>query len=416
MSNKTVIMISHYSPEPQYWGMPRYHEWGKRLIQEGYQVYLLCASTIHSSDVNIIEGSKKYCVRENEGIRYIYIRCSSYDGNGLGRIKNLFEFYFGVKSALKELPRPSVIISESPNPLGAVAGIQFSKKNKNPHIVDVVDLWPESIVVYQGISEQNPIIKLLYQGEKWIYKKSKAIIFSTPGAYDYIIERNWQSIIPREKVYYINMGVDLKANDYNKNTYIYEDPMLNDPNIFKVTYTGSVRLVNNLGLLCDAGNIIQKKGYTNIFIMIHGAGDQVTELSDYCKKKGISNVRLYGKIEKKYIPYILANSDLCILCYQNTPLLRFGGSMNKMFDYFASGRPIIANAKMGHSIIDEYGCGLELDTNDPMDLANKIIEFYEMPEEERKIIGKHSREAADAYDLPKLCDKLVSIVKKVELQ
>ena len=414
MKKKTAILISHYSPEPQYWGMPRYHEWGKRLIKEGYNVYLLCASTVHSSGKNIIEKGKKYCIKENEGIKYVYIRCSPYEGNGVSRIRNLIDFYFGVKRVLRELPYPSVIISESPNPLGAVAGIQFAKKHHIPHIVDVVDLWPESIVVYQGISNNNPIIQMMYKGEKWIYKNSCAIIFSTPGAYDYIVEHHWQSTIPKDKVYYINMGVDLKENDFNKSSYIYEDPVFDDKGIFKVTYTGSVRLVNNLQMLCDAGKEIQLRGYSNIFIMIHGAGDQVEELSEYCVNEGIKNVKLYGRIDKKYIPYVLANSDLCILCYQNTPLLRFGGSMNKMFDYFASGKPIIANAKMGHSIIDEYRCGIELDSNDPKALAEKILEYYVMPTEERELIGKHSREAAIAYDLPKLCDELIRIVEKVE--
>lgn len=87
--------------------------------------------------------------------------------------------------------------------------------------------------------------------------------------------------------------------------------------------------------------------------------------------------------------------------------------MNKMFDYFASGRPIIANAKMGHSIIEEYNCGVELNTNDPSELADKIIEFYQMPREQRLDFGKRSREAANAYDMPKLCDEMVRIVKKV---
>ena len=253
MRNKIAFLISHYSPEPQYWGMPRYYEWGKRLISEGFDVYLLCASAIHSSDLNIIEKGKDFCVRVNQGIKYVYIRTSSYSGNGLSRIKNLFDFYFVVKKAFKKLPLPTVIISETPNPLGAVAGIQYANMLKIPHIVDVVDLWPESIVVYEDISEKNPIIKMLYSGEKWIYKKSDAIIFSTPGAYDYILEHRWESFIPKDKVYYINMGIDLQENDYNRDTYTYDDPLFTNQNIFKVTYTGSVRLVNNLKLLCDAG-------------------------------------------------------------------------------------------------------------------------------------------------------------------
>ncbi len=410
---KTAVLISHYSPEPQYWGMPRYHEWGKRLVEEGYRVFILCASVVHSSDINIVERNKKYCVRTNEKIKYVYVRTSSYKGNGISRIRNLIEFYFGVKDVLKMIPTPEIIISETPNPLGAVAGIQFAKKKHIPHIIDVVDLWPESIVVYQNMSRKNPFIRLLYVGEKWMYVNSNAIIFSMPGGYDYIIERNWQNIIPKEKTYYINNGADVKKNDLYKKKYIYDDELLLKSDIFKVTYTGSVRKVNNIKLLCDAGIEIKNKGINDIVILIHGSGDQVEELKSYCKKERITNVKIYGRIEKKCIPYVLANSDVCVLCYQNTPLLRFGGSMNKMFDYFASGKPIIANAKMGHSIIDKYGCGIELDTNNPKELADIIVDYYKMSKEKIYEIGLNSRRAALDYDVPRLCDKLVEIVREV---
>ena len=172
VGKKIAVLISHYSPEPQYWGMPRYHEWGRRLISEGYEVYLLCASAVHSSNINVVEDGKAYCIRENDGIQYVYVKTSSYTGNGLARIRNLVEFYFGVKKVLRIIPAPILIISESPNPLGPLAGIQYAKRHGIPHIVDVVDLWPESIVVYQGLSNSNPIIRLLYHGEKWIYQKS----------------------------------------------------------------------------------------------------------------------------------------------------------------------------------------------------------------------------------------------------
>ena len=257
-------------------------------------------------------------------------------------------------------------------------------------------------------------MRILYQGEKWIYKHSNALIFSVPGAYDYILEKQWEEEIPKEKVYYINMGINLEVNDQNRETNIHLDTTLERNDLFKVVYTGSVRLVNNLKLLCDAGLEIQKRGYNNIYIMIHGAGDQVEELQKYCQENRIQNVKLYGRIEKNQIPYVLSHSDLCILCYQNTPLLRFGGSMNKMFDYFASGKPIISNAKMGHSIIEKYHCGVELSSNDPIVLADEIIRFYSMPDSERAEFGKRSRQAAEDFDIKILCQQFFEVLDNIQ--
>ncbi|OKY52297.1 glycosyltransferase, partial [Megasphaera cerevisiae] len=196
--------------------------------------------------------------------------------------------------------------------------------------------------------------------------------------------------------------------------YKYIDYYLEQKNIFKVSYCGSVRLVNNLKLLCDAGKIIKNRGIKKLFIMIHGSGDQVDKLQKYCIENDIDNVKLYGWIEKVKIPYVLTHSDLCILCYQNTPLLRFGGSMNKMFEYFASGKPVVTNAHMAYSFIEKYNCGSELNTNSAEKLADEIIRFYKMSNRERETFGQRSRQAAEDYDIQLLCERLDKVMEYAE--
>ena len=68
-----------------------------------------------------------------------------------------------------------------------------------PCISDIVDLWPQSIVEYVGINARNPIIQILYQLEKFIYKNSNAIIFSMEGGRDYIKDRGWDKKINMAK-------------------------------------------------------------------------------------------------------------------------------------------------------------------------------------------------------------------------
>lgn len=409
---KTIFMISQYTKQPQYTGDMRYYDWAKHLLSIGHEVYILCSSAVHNSELNLIEKNEKYRIVDEGGIKYVYIYTPQYIGNGVSRIRNMIYFYFAVLKTMKSLPHPDLIIARSPSPLSCVAGIKFAKRTHTPIISDIVDLWPESIVTYGFLKAKNPLTLLLYQGEKWIYKNSTQLIFSMPGCYDYIIERGWEKQIPRSKVNYINIGVNVNEFDSNAKNYQYKDDKLNDDKLFKVTYSGSVRLVNGVHVLCEAGKYIKEWGYDDICIMIHGAGDQVETLKEYCRNESITQVTLYGRIEKKDIPYVLTHSDLCVLCYQNTPLLRFGGSMNKMFEYFASGRPVITNVKMGHSFIQEYGCGLELNTNDPEKLAEAIVDFYKMDQEKRNEIGNKARNVALLYDINELAKTMYEVVLK----
>lgn len=413
-NNKTIIIVNHYGAQAKYIGFARYSNLGHNLVKNGYNVYIICDGNIHNSNICMVKGKEKNYIVDEDGLKYIYVKTPQYIGNGFSRVKNLIGFYFSAKRMLKKLPKPIVLIAQTPNPLACVAAIQFGHSRKIPVITDIVDLWPESIVIYNNLNKKNLFVNLMYIGERWIYKNSNALIFSMAGGYDYIIEKGWSKIIPKKKFFHINTGVDVAAFDSAVCEYGFPDENLDNINLFKVVYTGSVRLVNNLKLLCDAGLEIQRQGYSNILIMIHGAGDQVEELQRYCQENQIFNVELYGRIEKQQIPYVLSHSDLCVLCYQNTPILRFGGSMNKMFDYFASGKPIISNAKMGYSIIEKYNCGVELSSNDPIVLADEIIHFYKLPYIVRAEYGKRSRKAAEDFDTKILCQQFLDVMNNVQ--
>ena len=351
MSNKTITMVNHYGAQEKYLGFSRYPNWGKFLVEQGDNVYIICDGNIHYSNICLLTDEDDYRIIKDNGINYVYIRTHRYTGNGISRVLNLVSFYFSALRTIQKLPKADFVIAQTPNPLACLAALKYSKKLNIPCICDVVDLWPESIVVYNHMSRNNPVIAMLYKLEKWIYKKCDALIFSIPGGYQYIIDKGWESSVPKEKVFHINTGVDVGAFDRKKEKCTRNDYMDNLEKKFKVVYSGAVRLVNNLDILVKAGEIIHNKGFKDIIILIHGAGDYVEDLKEYCRKKNINNVKLFGRIKKDDIPYVLSNADLCILCYQNTPILRYGGSMNKLFDYFASGKPVVSNAIMNYSLI-----------------------------------------------------------------
>ena len=414
MSNKTITMVNHYGAQEKYLGFSRYPNWGKFLVEQGDSVYIICDGNIHNSNICLLTDEDDYRIIKDNGINYVYIRTHRYTGNGISRVLNLVSFYFSALRTIQKLPKADFVIAQTPNPLACLAALKYSKKLNIPCICDVVDLWPESIVVYNHMSRNNPVIAMLYKLEKWIYKKCDALIFSIPGGYQYIIDKGWESSVPKEKVFHINTGVDVGAFDRKKEKCTRNDYMDNLEKKFKVVYSGAVRLVNNLDILVKAGEIIHNKGFKDIIILIHGAGDYVEDLKEYCRKKNINNVKLFGRIKKDDIPYVLSNADLCILCYQNTPILRYGGSMNKLFDYFASGKPVVSNAKMNYSLIEQYQCGYELDSNDPNKMAECIIKFYEMSAQERYTFGINSRKAAEDFDIPKLGSKLLKVLEYAE--
>ena len=145
-----------------------------------------------------------------------------------------------------------------------------------------------------------------------------------------------------------------------------------------------------------------------------GTGDQFKDLKERIEKEHIDNVKMKGSVERKYIPYILSKSSINMLNYaQSQYNWTRGNSSNKLFEYMASGKPIISTVHMGYSIIKRYNCGVELDEDTPEALAEQIMRFHDMDILERDKIGKNASNGAEDFDFSALTEKLIKAIESV---
>jgi hypothetical protein len=56
---------------------------------------------------------------------------------------------------------------------------------------------------------------------------------------------------------------------------------------------------------------------------------------------GLTNIEFRDPIPKADVPRVQAESDILVACVTDSPSYRFGLNLNKLFDYFASGRPVV---------------------------------------------------------------------------
>lgn len=412
--NRKVWIFSHYSADPRYNSGLRYFNWAKELLSRGYSVTVFCASTIHAAKktTNLISDCRDFIIEEYEGVQYIYVKCSDYQGNGMKRIMNMFEFAHNLKKVYKRFDKPDFIIGRLPHVWCGEVAWKASKHFKVPLICDVADLWPEGFVEHLHIGRNNPAIIYYNALEHRMYKRADALVFSMAGGKQLIRDKGWKDIEDK-KIFHINMGVDLRKFDSDAKNYRKEYPEIFDPTLFKVSYCGSIRLINYVSTLCEAAKILAEKGIDNVFFSIHGYGDKEDECKTYCEKHGLKNIKFFGRINKEQIPFVLTHSDVNVLSYHETPLYKYGGSMSKMFEAFASGKPVLSNVHMGYSLIDEYGCGLVSESNTPQAIAKAIIQMMNMDPSERDNMGKAGRRCAEDYDQPHLVDQLEEVFKYV---
>lgn len=415
LNQKTIWLICINAQPPEVDTHLRHQKFAEMLIANGYNVIIFTGSYLHYNKVNLITGKEKYIEKQYGNKKYVFIKIPSYRSNGIKRMWAILTFACRFFLYKNKFSYPDLIIHNLRVPFDFLITLSASVL-KTKYITEVWDLWPESFVAFDLIKKKNPLLKLAYYIERKTYQKADRMIFTMEGAQEYIIEKKWDiehgGKIDLNKCIYINNGIDLDEFDYNKLHYQIDDPDLTDPNLFRVTYVGSIRLVNGLKDLLDAAQFLKQE--KKIKFLIYGDGSEREYLEQYCVDKQINNVCFKQKwLEIKYIPYILSCSSLNIFNYKKNVINRFGGSQGKLFQYMASGKPICSNQLMKYDLIQKYRLGIAKEFKSSQEYAEAIKTIYDLPLEEYNKLCIASRNAAYEFDFKSLYVKLQSVVEDV---
>ena len=409
---KKVWIFNHYATDTMLDHGGRHYWFAKYLTRAGYDVRIFCASTVHDTDINFDVGKSGYCEKEVDGVKYTLIETSDYVGNGKSRVKNMYQFYRRIFRVVRNYEKPDVIFASSVHPLTLLAGIKIAKKLGVKCICEVRDLWPESLVEYDIISRNHIVTKLMYKGERRLYKKADYLIFTMPGAGKYISDRGWDADVSKDKIYYINNGIDLEVYKENMLNKTIEDKDLEDDSFKKVLYTGSLRAANKPeNFISLAERLAEIAG--NIKIIIYGGGDQLETLRAEVIEKGLKNILFKGRVDKEYIPFILSKGNLNLMDGDIGGISKYGISGNKLFDYIASGRPVIMDCEENEfGIINANKIGISRRFKDSSEMAEVIADMLNGDDNRYERWCENARKLALEYDFNRLTDKLIEIIEK----
>ncbi len=413
-----IWILNHYAVPTRYYYLARSYYFAKKLMERGHRVTIFAGSSVHNSDINLIEDGREYRELEDDGIRYVVFRGRTYAGSGKDRIINHIEVARRMERLCPRLTgeygRPDVIYASAGQTLTLVAGIRVARRLGIPCVCEVTDLWPESFVAYGMISRKNPLLRLLYRGERWVYKNADALIFSMEGGRDYIIEKGWDTAhggcVDLGKISYINNGVDLARFD-EQAAQTPDDAYITDPDTFKIVYAGSIRRVNDIHALLDSAAGLREKA-PQCRILIYGDGDEREAFErEYA---GFDNIRFMGRVPKSAIPAILTRADVCFIdgCEgDGAEIARFGMSQNKIFEYLAAGRPIVFPVPGRYDLIGAHGCGVTVE-NEPEAVTEALLTLAQSPSLCGQM-GGAARRLAQEFDFNALTDKLCAVFERV---
>ena len=392
-----VLYIHQYFNTPEDGGGTRSYEFAKKLVKLGHKVTMITSSNEANNIKKIIEG-----------INVVYLKVSY--SNHMSFKRRLLSFIlFGIKAILVgiKIKNCDLVFATSTPLTIAIPGILLSFIKRIPMVFEVRDLWPE-VPIQMGVIKNKLLIKILRCFERFTYKYSKHIIVLSPGmekgVIDAGIEKDKVTMIPN----FCNIDF-FKPVESNKEL-LRELGGIDEPII---SYAGAISYANNVELIIDTAEKLQKKGQKVLFV-IAGDGSLKQELENKSKKLGLKNVLFLGKINKYEVLILYRKSLATLVLFKKLPVLTTN-SPNKFFDAISTGKPVITNMNgwVG-SLIEKYNIGFSIDPDDANSLMKAVISMVNMDENKVKEMGLSARKlAVEKFDSDNMVLQLENIFKKV---
>ena len=143
-------------------------------------------------------------------------------------------------------------------------------------------------------------------------------------------------------------------------------------------------------LLRAARHLVERRGRDDVSFTLVGGGDSFEDLQKLTRELGLeTQVHFTGRVPDAEVESILATADVCV-CPDPLNPLNDVSTMNKVLEYMACGRPIVAYDLHEHRASAAEGA-LYAQPNHEDDLAAKIQELLEDPERRRRM-GAYNRQ------------------------
>jgi len=181
-------------------------------------------------------------------------------------------------------------------------------------------------------------------------------------------------------------------------------------------YLGSHAQADGIENMIQAMRIIKDQNDKPLIkLRLIGDGPLKASLQALVQQLGLSDVSFENPVAKNLIPKIALQADAFIVVVLNFPkLYRYGISMNKLYDYLASARPIVIASNAANNPVVEANAGIAIETANPEYLAAAILQLVKMSDPEREQLGRNGRNyVQDNHSFELLSRKFAAVLDDV---
>lgn len=265
----------------------------------------------------------------------------------------------------------------------------------------VQDLWPQSVTAAGGVNNKF-IIGTLDKLTRWIYRKSDRILVQSEAFRELILK---QDVDNAKILFFPNSVEELFKKLEPKDEFLQKIPLG-----FKIIFAGNIGESQDFETIVETARVLAAQ-QPEIKWIILGDGRKKTYVEAKIKEFGLeSTIFLLGSFPVSQMPDFYACGD-CLLVSLKRDYIFSLTIPSKIQSYLACGKPILASIDgEGGRIVNEAKAGVVIPAECPVQLAQGVLDLYNLTDLERKKMGINARNYfEDNFERELLLDRLEAI-------
>lgn len=375
----------------------------KEWVKAGAEVTVITCNP-NFPQGKVYEGYKNKWFKQEEmmeGIRVI--RVWTYIVPNVGFLKRTLDFIsFSISAFFAGLfVKTDIIVATSPQFFTALAGRTLHWWKRKPWVMEVRDLWPESIKTV-GAMKDNLFIRYFEWEEMRCYRSAKKIVVVTDSFKRKLIERG----VDEQKIFVVKNGVDKSLfKPMKKDSDIVKQLHLEGKTV--VGYIGTHGMAHKLDFILNCANDL--KNDKSLHFILMGGGAEKENLLRMKEELKVDNVTMLDPVPKTEVGRYISVLDICLINLRKSPLFTTV-IPSKIFENAAMAIPILMGVEgEAQQIIEGYEAGLCFEPENEADFVSKLNllrqpEFYDK-------CKKGCLNLADDFDRKNLANEMFKILQ-----
>ena len=405
-----ILLINHYAGSPHHGMEYRAYYLAREWVRAGHKVQIVAASYSHVRSRQP-EVAAQPVDEVIDGIAYRWLPTPPYQGNGVGRARNIWTFLQGV---WREVPRlctvfrPDVVIASSTYPMDFWVARRIARTAKAKLVFEVHDLWPLSPIELSGMSPRHPWALICQKAENDAYRDADVVVSMLPKVASHAKAHG----LDLRKLHIVPNGITL--DEWQGDAAPLATELAAHIAVQRaagktvIGYAGSHGLPNALDVLLDAA--AQMRDEPMAFVLV-GDGLEKARLAGRVHELNLTHVAMFPPIPKAQIPTLLREIDIAYIGWQRVPIYRFGIAPNKLMDYMMGGCPVLHSVEAGNDPVAEAGCGITVAPESTTAVAEGLRALAATPKAERLVMGERGRAFVMAHHTyPVLAQRFIDAV------